>query len=40
MLGFLWSAWDEHGLSWHDRISQTYITYAEPEGEPVIATVH
>ncbi len=30
-LGFLWSAWDEHGLSWHDRISQTYITYAEPE---------
>jgi len=40
MLGFLWSAWDEHGLSWHDRISQTYITYAEPEGEPMIATVH
>ena len=29
-LGFLWSAWDEHGLTWHDRISQTYITYAEP----------
>ncbi len=40
MIGFLWSAWDEHGLSWHDRISQTYITYVEPEGEPVIATVH
>ena len=29
-LGFVWSAWDEHGLTWHDRISQTYITYAEP----------
>ncbi|HKM91068.1 MAG TPA: RDD family protein, partial [Candidatus Acidoferrales bacterium] len=40
MIGFLWSTWDEHGLSWHDRISQTYITYVEPEGEPVIATVH
>jgi uncharacterized RDD family membrane protein YckC len=39
MLGFLWSACDEHGLSWHDRISQTYITYAQPEGEPMIATV-
>ena len=34
MLGFLWSAWDEHGLSWHDRISQTYITYADPEVVP------
>ena len=38
MLGFLWSAWDEHGLTWHDRISQTYITYAEPEAVPVAAT--
>ncbi|HKO05618.1 MAG TPA: RDD family protein, partial [Candidatus Acidoferrales bacterium] len=38
-LGFLWSAWDEHGLSWHDRISQTYITYAGREGEPAILTV-
>jgi uncharacterized RDD family membrane protein YckC len=39
MLGFLWSAWDEHGLSWHDRISQTYITYAEPEVVPSVATL-
>jgi uncharacterized RDD family membrane protein YckC len=38
MIGFLWSAWDEHGLSWHDRISQTYITYAEPEVAPAILT--
>jgi len=37
-LGFVWSAWDEHGLTWHDRISQTYITYAEPAGEPMVAT--
>jgi uncharacterized RDD family membrane protein YckC len=29
-LGFLWSAWDDDGLTWHDRISQTYITYADP----------
>ena len=40
MLGFLWSAWDDHGLSWHDRISQTYITYAEPEALPVVVTTH
>jgi uncharacterized RDD family membrane protein YckC len=39
MLGFLWAAWDEDGLTWHDRISQTYITYAELEGQPVHAAV-
>jgi uncharacterized RDD family membrane protein YckC len=38
MLGFVWSAWDEHGLTWHDRISQTYITYAEAAGDPVAAS--
>jgi uncharacterized RDD family membrane protein YckC len=38
ILGFLWSAWDEHGLSWHDRISQTYITYSEPEVVPAIVS--
>lgn len=40
LLGFLWSAWDEHGLSWHDRISQTYITYAEPEAVPAVVSTH
>jgi uncharacterized RDD family membrane protein YckC len=25
-MGFLWSFWDEDHLSWHDHISQTYIT--------------
>jgi uncharacterized RDD family membrane protein YckC len=28
-LGFLWSYWDEDHLSWHDHISQTYITPIE-----------
>jgi uncharacterized RDD family membrane protein YckC len=30
MLGFLWSLWDEDHFTWQDRISQTYITAAEP----------
>jgi uncharacterized RDD family membrane protein YckC/protein-tyrosine-phosphatase len=30
LMGFLWSFWDEDHLSWHDHISQTYIT---PIGE-------
>jgi len=28
-MGFLSTLWDEDHLSWHDRISQTYITSAE-----------
>jgi uncharacterized RDD family membrane protein YckC len=28
-MGFLSTLWDEDRLSWHDRISQTYITSAE-----------
>jgi uncharacterized RDD family membrane protein YckC len=28
MLGFLWPYWDEDHLSWHDRISQTYVVSA------------
>jgi len=28
-MGFLWALWDEDGLTWHDRISRTYL--AEPE---------
>ncbi len=28
-LGFLWSMWDEDGLTWHDRISHTYLSAAE-----------
>lgn len=29
LVGFLWAYWDEDHLSWHDRISRTYITPME-----------
>ncbi|HEU5410695.1 MAG TPA: RDD family protein [Candidatus Acidoferrales bacterium] len=32
LLGFLWALWDEAHLTWHDRISRTYVTSAPPEG--------
>jgi len=28
-LGFLWAMWDEDELTWHDRISRTYLRSAE-----------
>ena len=28
-LGFFWSMWDEDELTWHDRISHTYLRSAE-----------
>jgi len=28
-LGFLWVLWDEDGLTWHDRLSHTYLTNVE-----------
>lgn len=28
-LGFLWSQWDEDELTWHDRISHTYLSSAQ-----------
>ena len=28
-LGFLWAMWDEDELTWHDRISHTYLSSAE-----------
>jgi uncharacterized RDD family membrane protein YckC len=28
LLGFLWALWDEDRLTWHDRMSQTYLTRA------------
>jgi uncharacterized RDD family membrane protein YckC len=27
-MGFLWSLWDEDALTWHDRLSQTYLSPA------------
>jgi uncharacterized RDD family membrane protein YckC len=29
-LGFLWALWDEDRLTWHDRMSQTYLTRGSP----------
>jgi uncharacterized RDD family membrane protein YckC len=29
-LGFAWALWDEDRFTWHDRISQTYITASAP----------
>ena len=29
MLGYLWAFWDQDHLTWHDRISQTYVARAE-----------
>jgi uncharacterized RDD family membrane protein YckC len=34
LIGFVWSLWDEDHFTWHDRISQTYITAATPIMEP------
>jgi uncharacterized RDD family membrane protein YckC len=28
-LGYLWSMWDEDSLTWHDRLSRTYLTSAQ-----------
>ncbi|HEX4545663.1 MAG TPA: RDD family protein [Candidatus Acidoferrum sp.] len=28
-LGFLWSMWDEEELTWHDRLSRTYLAVTE-----------
>jgi uncharacterized RDD family membrane protein YckC len=37
-LGFFWALWDEDGLTWHDRISNTYL--ALPETMPELETPH
>ncbi len=28
-LGFIWAIWDEDALTWHDRLSRTYLTLPE-----------
>jgi uncharacterized RDD family membrane protein YckC len=35
-LGFLWALWDEDGLTWHDRLSRTYLAAPDPllEADP------
>jgi uncharacterized RDD family membrane protein YckC len=36
-LGFLWVLWDEDGLTWHDRLSNTYLARIESFGEEDIS---
>ncbi len=40
MLGFVWAAWDEDHLAWHDRLSQTYLAQVDgrlPAAQPTAA---
>ena len=37
-LGFLWVLWDEDGLTWHDRLSKTYLARIEAFGEEDISS--
>ncbi len=37
-LGFLWAMWDEDELTWHDRISRTYLSSAEHTGDSEITS--
>ena len=37
-LGFLWVLWDEDGLTWHDRLSKTYLARIEAFGEDDISS--
>jgi uncharacterized RDD family membrane protein YckC len=32
-LGFLWAMWDEDSLTWHDRLSRTYLAEAQNYAE-------
>ncbi len=34
LIGFLWACWDEDHLTWHDRISHTYLTAPESLPHP------
>jgi uncharacterized RDD family membrane protein YckC len=36
-LGFLWAMWDEDELTWHDRISHTYLSSAEKLADSELA---
>jgi uncharacterized RDD family membrane protein YckC len=38
-LGFLWVEWDEDELTWHDRISRTYLSAAETVAESQLNSV-
>ena len=38
-LGFFWSMWDEDELTWHDRISRTYLSSAQTFSDMEATTV-
>jgi uncharacterized RDD family membrane protein YckC len=38
-LGFLWVQWDEDELTWHDRISRTYLSSAESAADSDLGAV-
>lgn len=38
-LGFLWVQWDEDELTWHDRISRTYLSSTETAADSDFGTV-
>jgi uncharacterized RDD family membrane protein YckC len=38
-LGFLWVQWDEDELTWHDRISRTYLSSAETLADSDLGTI-
>ncbi len=38
-LGFLWAWWDEDALTWHDRISHTYLSSPETRAHASSASV-
>ena len=37
-MGFVWAWWDEDALTWHDRISHTYLTSPETRAHMHSAT--
>jgi uncharacterized RDD family membrane protein YckC len=39
-LGFLWSQWDEDELTWHDRISRTYLSSAASVADSEFSGAH
>ena len=39
LMGFVWAWWDEDALTWHDRISHTYLTSPETRAHFDSATV-
>jgi len=38
-LGFLWAMWDEDALTWHDRLSHTYLSSAETIADMETTTI-